>query len=340
LWNFCGTILSAETLASMTAGSILEKGIMLYQGRSIASMMISTFVNAPAFPPAAARLLILLMLALLMIDRAGAEPVHPRIAPEIIEFKSGDTTLSGTLTIPLTPVAAVVVVNGSGREPQLLSMASYMAAKGIAVMTYDKRGTGRSGGIYVGPEVGTNNVDPSNLALLASDASAALGVLTGRQSIRNIPVGFIGFSQAGWIIPMAAKSNRAAAFMVIVSGPVVTTREQMRFQVLTRNDANFWNKHTEDEVREHIRNDPDPFPFGDTDPVDTLRDLSIPGLWLFGERDMLVPVSLSLERLTALSDNGKPFESLLFAGGDHMLLMTKPEAFDVAISWIQKHGKK
>jgi hypothetical protein len=108
----------------------------------------------------------------------------------------------------------------------------------------------------------------------ASDASAALGDLAGRQPIRNIPVGFIGFSQAGWVIPMAAKSNRASAFMVIVSGPVVTTREQMRFQCLTRNDAKFWNKYTEDEAREHIRNVPDPFPFLRGGSVTTTRGAS------------------------------------------------------------------
>lgn len=310
---------------------------MAHRAHSIESLITSTLAPAGVLA-AAARVSVFLIIAFSAITNSSADTTSSDIAPEIVDFKSGDTRLEGTLTIPSSPVAAVVVVNGSGREPQLLSMASYMAANGIAVMTYDKRGTGRSGGVYVGPEVGTNNVDPSNLSLLARDASAALDVLAGRLSARKIPIGFIGFSQAGWIIPIAASDNRATGFMVIVSGPVVTTREQMRFQLLTGNDAGFWSRHTEEEAREHIRNDPDPYPFIDTNPVDALRELSIPGLWLFGDRDVLVPVALSRERLSKLADKGEPFESLLFPGGDHMLLMTKPEAFDVAIAWIRRRA--
>lgn len=52
-----------------------------------------------------------------------------------------------------------------------------MAQQGITVFTYDKRGVGASGGIYAGPEVGTNNIDSSNLQLLASDANAAVQLL-------------------------------------------------------------------------------------------------------------------------------------------------------------------
>lgn len=270
------------------------------------------------------------------LSHAGANT--SAITSEIVNFRSNGVVLSGTVTMPANPTAAVVVVNGAGREGQLLSLATYLATNGIAVLTYDKRGIGLSGGVYVGPEVGTNNVEPANLSLLASDASAALASLVNRKSIRNMPVGFFGFSQAGWIIPMAARSNRAAQFMVIVSGPVVTTREQLRFQFFSESEgrATFWNTHTEAQAREHIRNDPDRFPFTDTDPLDTLEGLSIPGLWLFGGNDVLVPVALSLERLSTLTAKGKPFESLVYADGDHVLLMTRSDAIDTAISWIRK----
>ena len=38
-----------------------------------------------------------------------------------------------------------------------------LAETGIVVLTYDKRGVGKSGGVYAGPKVGTNNVDAADL---------------------------------------------------------------------------------------------------------------------------------------------------------------------------------
>ncbi|WP_431243610.1 hypothetical protein ACQ9BO_03250 [Flavobacterium sp. P21] len=54
----------------------------------------------------------------------------------------------------------------------MIDFATTLANNGIAVLTYDKRGVGESGGVYAGPEVGTNNVDFVNLTLLSLDASA------------------------------------------------------------------------------------------------------------------------------------------------------------------------
>jgi hypothetical protein len=36
--------------------------------------------------------------------------------------------------------------------------------------------------------------------------------------LRGVPRGFIGISQAGWIVPAAARKVRAARFMVFFSG--------------------------------------------------------------------------------------------------------------------------
>jgi alpha-beta hydrolase superfamily lysophospholipase len=103
----------------------------------------------------------------------------------------------------------------------------------VATLTYDKRGVGKSGGVYAGPEVGTNNVDPQNLALLAGDASAAVKELVSRIFSPRTPVGLIGVSQAGWIIPLAAVRTPEVKFMILWSGPLVTTLKQLRFQFLT-----------------------------------------------------------------------------------------------------------
>jgi uncharacterized protein len=260
---------------------------------------------------------------------AGVEPTAPDVS-----FQSGGITLSGTLLTPSRPVAAVVLVHGSGRALRNVGLAQRLAADGIAVLTYDKRGVGQSGGVYAGPEVGTNNVSPGNLGLLAGDAAAAVEELSRRLAPRDIPIGLIGFSQGGWIVPLVAVRTPAVKFMICWSGPLVTTLEQLRFQFLTDGRADFWDHHTEAEVRGHIRSDPDRFVFAATDPADSLRQLSIPGLWLYGGRDVNVPVKLSIERLDSLAAGGRPFEHQLFPELGHSL--RDDEALPALLAWLRK----
>ena len=114
----------------------------------------------------------------------------------------------------------------------------------------------------------------------------------------------------------------------------MTTLEQLRFQFLTNGRADFWDPHSEAEVREHIRSDPNRCVFVATDPVDSLRKLSIPGLWLYGGHDVNVPVSLSIERLKALAARGKPFEYRLFPDSGHHLPFD--QALSTSLDWLMK----
>jgi len=266
----------------------------------------------------------------------GAPVNEPAPARRDVQFRNGDITLSGTLVMPSHMVAAVVWVDGAGQTRCDVPSALALARDGVATLTYDKRGVGKSGGVYAGAEVGTNNIDPRNLDLLAGDASAAVTKLTHEISSPRTPVGLLGPSMAGWIIPLAAVRNPDVKFMILWSGPLVTTLEQLRFQSLTDGRADFWDHHTEAEVREHIRSDPDRWVFVVTDPVDSLRKLSIPGLWLYGGRDVNVPVRLSIERLKALAANGKPFEYRLFPGSGHHLPFD--QALSTSLDWLMKNS--
>lgn len=253
---------------------------------------------------------------------------------EEIRFGSAGVILSGTIYTPRRPQAAVVLVHGSDKTPRMADFASLLAQNGIQVLTYDKRGVGESGGIYVGVEAGTNNVDPENLALLAEDANAALRTLHQRD--KTVPIGLVGFSQAGWIIPIAAHKNPLVEFMVLFSGSMVPTLEQLRFQFFTDGNTDFWDSHTEAEVREHIRTAADRYQFENTDPYDTLSMLSIPGLWLFGEKDIQVPVGLSIERLNALKAQGKPYAYCLFSTWGHdTAFSASAEPVIIALHWIK-----
>jgi hypothetical protein len=88
-----------------------------------------------------------------------------------VRFPSGKATLAGTLTLPPGngPHPAIVYVSGSGdtlrEESQWLD--GLFVSRGIAVLAYDKRGVGQSGGVYPG-----DLASDTTIATLAGDAEA------------------------------------------------------------------------------------------------------------------------------------------------------------------------
>ena len=262
---------------------------------------------------------------------------HTDFTIQPIMFESQGIKLAGSVLTPKKPIAAVVIVHGSDPVKRELEFAKRLAKEGIAVLTYDKRGVGESGGVYVGPSVGTNNIDSTNLNLLAHDASAAINTFQNYLKDKKLAIGLVGFSQAGWIIPITASKNSKIDFMVLFSGPTVTTLEQLRFQFYTDGDSKFWENHTEADAIEHTKNDPDRYQFAAIDPKFYLNTLSIPGLWLFGEKDIQIPVKLCIEQLNTLKAQGKPFDYALFPQLGHAISFDKdPAPTDIAIQWIKQ----
>ena len=298
--------------------------------RSCISIYINTIKKLPIF--------IGIVLLWIPLNQVNAQSLDSITIKNVI-FKSEGVNLAGTIYEPKDSHAALVIVHGSGQELRMTEFAELLAKNGISVLTYDKRGIGESGGIYAGPEVGTNNISSVNLNLLAKDASAAVNTL--HQKNKNIPIGLVGFSQAGWIIPITANKNRLVEYMVLFSCPTITTLEQLRFQFYTNGNTDFWENHTEAEAREHIKYDPDRYQFTSTDPKDALSTLSIPGLWLFGEKDIQVPVKLGIEHLNAFNVKEKPFEYYLFSTlGHNTAFSDATEPVDIAIQWIKREVKK
>jgi pimeloyl-ACP methyl ester carboxylesterase len=279
------------------------------------------------------------LMLLFVISYASAST--PNFTTKEIKFVSEGATLAGTIFTPNKIQAAVVIVHGSGQEKRMIQFATILANDGIAVLTYDKRGVGESTGVYAGPEVGTNNVDFSNLNLLSFDASAAVNTLSIVLANDKIPLGLIGASQAGWIIPLAVEKNKKVKFMTIFSGALITVKEQLRFQFYTDGNQNFWDTHTEEDVRKHIFNDPDRYEFIDTNPNDILSELSVPGLWIYGGKDIQVPTNLSIEHLNLLKSKRKQYEYKLFTNLGHNTAFTdSEEPMKNAIDWIKNINHK
>jgi dienelactone hydrolase len=279
----------------------------------------------------------LLLIQAVIVYQGFAQQFTPVIKQDVI-INSEGANLAGTIYRPKNAYASVVIVHGSGQESRMTEFAELLANNGISVLTYDKRGVGISGGVYAGPEVGTNNVDSLNINLLAKDARAALNKI--KQYNNGSPIGLLGFSQAGWIIPIAANNNPLVSFMVLFSCPTITSLEQLRFQFYTNGNPNFWVNHTEEDARYHIKNDSDRYQFISTDPKISLRNVSAPSLWLFGEKDIQIPVKLCIEQINILKSEGKPFEYTLFSNLGHNTAFTDDKSpVEIAINWIKEKTK-
>ncbi len=266
----------------------------------------------------------------------STKDTNQSIKTEDVIFESEGVKLAGTIFSPNHPHSAVVIVHGSDQVPRMTKLAELLAKNDILVLTYDKRGVGESGGIYAGPEVGTNNISVENLNLLAKDASSAINVIHKKN--KKLPIGLIGASQAGWIIPIVANENPLVEFMILFSCPTITTLEQLRFQFYTNGRTDFWNNHTEKDAREHIKNDPDKYQFEATDPKESLKTLSIPGLWIFGEKDIQIPVKMCIEHLNNFKLENKPFEYVLFPSLGHNT--NKIEPINISVNWIKQKSSK
>jgi pimeloyl-ACP methyl ester carboxylesterase len=142
-------------------------------------------------------------------------------------FDSVGTKMTGVLIEPPGNDAKrplVVMVHGSERTSPIGGIYGYaMAAQGISVFVYDKRGTGGSEGEYT-----------QNFELLAEDAASALGQARGMAAGRYGRAGFFGGSQGGWVAPLAATRTNADFVAIgfgLVASPIEEDREQMVSEV-------------------------------------------------------------------------------------------------------------
>jgi uncharacterized protein len=257
-----------------------------------------------------------------------AQPVRatPPPAPPAGFFQNGDVRLAFELDLPAGqgPFPAVVVGHGSGRmtRQNLTWFASQWTRLGYAVLRFDKRGVGESTGTFV--FVGTHD-SPEVFPQLAGDIAAGVRFLRTRPEIDARRIGLAGWSQAGWIIPLAARELGDVQFLVLYSGPICTVGEEMYYSDLAERTT-----RPLAEVNALMAAFKGPHGY---DPVPILKELNVPAFWALGTADRSIPIETTLTNLKALSASGRPFEWRTYEGLDHSL---SPIIWDDVARWVSR----
>lgn len=148
-----------------------------------------------------------------------------KLHEEIVTFKSGEVELFGKLTLPSSnlkrPLKTVIFVHGSDPVASVDQewLPHLLAVNGIATFVFDKRGTGCSKGQYV-----------QHFDVLANDVVAAVNRLKTRQDIDKTAIGLAGFSQGGWVAPLAALKDPSIKFVVVGYGLTMSIADEDRLE--------------------------------------------------------------------------------------------------------------
>ena len=304
---------------------------------------------------------------------SGAFATRVPIAREEVTFKNGAVTLACTLLIPQSKGKhpALVFTHGGGAPLREVywGLGYVYAARGFAVLTYDKRGVGKS----------TGNWGEASFQDLADDAVAAAKFLQERTYVAANQIGFFGQSQGGWIAPLAASRFPDAAFAIALSGGGLSPAEQelldseyeltkagytadevkdalafqkLKNEIIASHDKwdeyakaraiakdKKWYRQPGIDIRGPEKRD-DPFwaymrRFYFYDPAPTLRGSKAPLLAIFGELDTPEGVKANVRAIMGIMDQAgrRDYVVKVYLNGSHNLMEVPP---DNPNEWVRR----
>jgi pimeloyl-ACP methyl ester carboxylesterase len=173
----------------------------------------------------------------------------PRVARRVdierredVHFSNGNVGLAGTLIGPATQGRhpAIILVHASGPEDReyLLPFVRFLIRRGVAVLGYDKRGVGGS----------TGDWRTASFEDLAGDVVAAFTYLKRRSDVDSAEIGLLGWSQAGWVMPLAAVRAPDIAFLISISGAGIPAAETTIDQARNEMTASGMKPQTVDQI--------------------------------------------------------------------------------------------
>ena len=159
-----------------------------------------------------------ILFSLFTMVAAGSALAGNYLSKELT-FKNDTVTFGATLTVPRdvkrAPVA--IILSGTGKQDRdgtmaghkmFADIADYLSNRGIAVLRFDDRGTGKSTGVY----------ETATTEDFAKDGLAALNALKKRKDIDPNRIGFIGHSEGGAAMSIAASRSKDVKFLVSLAG--------------------------------------------------------------------------------------------------------------------------
>jgi len=149
---------------------------------------------------------------------------------EKVTIQNGDTELSGVLVRPATPgpYPGVVLFHGAGSNHTYGKWyyrihTNVYLRKGFAVLSYDKRGSGKS-------EIDYRTVTFQDLI---TDGIVAVNFLRSRSDIIPDQISLLGVSESGWFTPEIAARTGDIAFIVNRVSPPLPWMETVSYEFKT-----------------------------------------------------------------------------------------------------------
>jgi pimeloyl-ACP methyl ester carboxylesterase len=163
-----------------------------------------------------------------------------------IMFKTDDAALSGTLILPTGNESAPIVLFIHGDGPQdrfsgggYLPLMNALLDRGIGVYAWDKAGIGDSSGDWL----------QQSMADRAVEAIAAMEAVLSATAVTGNKVGFLGFSQAGWVLPKVAAQVSQDTYFVIIGGATNWQMQGAYFSTIRLKAQG----HTDDYIRAYVQ---------------------------------------------------------------------------------------
>lgn len=246
-------------------------------------------------------------------------------------------TLAGTLTRPkgAAKVAAVVTISGSGpqdRDSRISIVPNYapfrdiadtLGRRGIAVLRFDDRGVGASGG--------ASSRANATSADFADDVASVVAYLRTRSDIDGTRIALAGHSEGGLIAPMVAAKDPTVRAVALMAGPAYNGRRVLEFQ--NENAIKSATQLTEtqrDSIRRTVPKGLDSIAatnswmgfFMKTEPSAALRRVKQPTLVLQGDTDQQVTPEQADSIATILKGSGNTRVTMRhFAATNHLFLV-------------------
>ncbi|MEZ4811852.1 MAG: hypothetical protein R2819_15960 [Allomuricauda sp.] len=213
------------------------------------------------------------------------------------EVPNGDAVISASLHLPPEidgKVPVVIVVPGSdrGTREYFLPYIPAINSVGYAVALYDKQGVGKSTGDFI--QVSSMN-SKQTIAERAKIVSSLIAYLKGLDTVDANKIGLLCSSQGTWVASEVYHTTGDVAFIMNYSGGVASVGasdfydEQMDDEQLSIEDGNA-KVGSFDGVKGY-------------DPLDIVKEMEIPVLWVYGELDRSHP---GLYDLSVLKELDKP----------------------------------